>query len=72
MRVTFQYPQTMTISGPNSDGHEFICFAQGALYFCSYTREGPSCYWVEIVDYVAEGYRRHKGRVQMLAVVERK
>ena len=61
--------QSWTISGPNSGGHEFICFADGYLWFCGYANNGLVCTRVKIQDYVKEN-KRHRGRAAVLRWLE--
>ena len=57
--------QSWTISGPNSEGHEFLCFTDGYLWFCGYGSNGLVCRRVEVQDYVQDN-KRHRGRVAVL------
>ena len=54
------------IWGPNSDGGEDICFADGKLWFCSYG-SGPDHYTsITISDYIRRSAREHAKKAAVL------
>ena len=54
------------IWGPSSDGGEDICFADGALWFCSYGDGPEHDARVSIADYLRSGARRHAGKAAVV------
>ncbi len=55
-----------TISGPNSEGHTFICYAEETLWMCGYGALGLTCHRIDIQIYVESSTYHHRGRAKVL------